>query len=32
MEDVVDFPCFREVKTICYVRDSSGYLKGSVLP
>jgi hypothetical protein len=32
MEDVVNFPCFREGETISDVRDFSGYPKGSVLP
>jgi len=32
MEDVVNFPCFREGKTVCYIRDSSGYPKRSIPP
>jgi len=32
MEDVKNFPCFREGETICDVRDFSGYPKGSVPP
>jgi hypothetical protein len=32
MEDVVNFLCFRKIKMICYVRDSSGYPKGSISP
>jgi hypothetical protein len=32
MEDVMNFPCFREVKTVCYMRDSDSYSKGSIPP
>jgi hypothetical protein len=32
MKDVMDSPCFREVKTICNMRDLSSYPKGSILP
>jgi hypothetical protein len=32
MEDIVNFPCFREVKMVCYMRDFSSYPKGSILP
>jgi hypothetical protein len=32
MEDIVNFPCFREVKMVCDVRDLGGYPKGSIPP
>jgi hypothetical protein len=32
MEDIMNFPCFREGKMICNVREFSGYPKGSIPP
>jgi hypothetical protein len=32
MEDVVNFPCFREGKMVCDMRDFSSYPKGFILP
>jgi len=32
MEDIMDLPCFREVETVCDMRNLSGYLKRSVPP
>jgi hypothetical protein len=32
MEDIVNFPCFREVKSISDMGDFGSYPKGSVPP